>query len=247
MAAGKLNKVIQYLHAVMRWEDTAGMSDGDLVNRFIQHRDEVAFEALVRRHGPMVFGVCRRVLHDDDDAEDAFQATFLVLVRKASTLRSPATVANWLYGVANRTAGEMRRSRTRRRTSEASVMPRTEQVPEQLADCRALLDEELARLPDKYRAAVIVFELEGKSRREAARELGCAEGTVASRLARGRVLLAQRLSRRGIALSIGALATALCRESRSAAVPNALVSATTKAAALVVAGKALSSVVSTRP
>src|SRR5438128_9336569 len=100
MATGELNTVVQYLHTVVREENAARTRDGELLNRFLQQRDETAFETLVRRHGPMVLGVCRRVLQHADDAEDAFQATFLVLVRKASTLRSPGTLANWLYGVA---------------------------------------------------------------------------------------------------------------------------------------------------
>src|SRR5439155_16698479 len=140
------------------------------------------------------------------DAEDAFQATFLVLVRKASTLRTPGTLDNWLYGVAQRTALELRRSGTKRRAKEAKVMPRTESDPQPRIDWQACLDEELARLPDRYRAAVVLCDLEGKTRREAAQALGCAEGSVASRLARGRALLAERLSRRGVGLSAGALA-----------------------------------------
>jgi RNA polymerase sigma factor (sigma-70 family) len=246
MASGELNKVIQYLHDVRREEQSGVLTDGDLLSRFLQHRDEAAFEALVRRHGPLVYGVCRRVLHQEQDAEDAFQATFLVLVRKAPTLRSPGTVANWLYGVANRTALELRRSGTRRRAKEANVMPRTEPVPDPSADWREWLDEELARLPDKYRAVVVLCELEGKTRREAARELGCAEGTVASRLARGRTLLADRLLRRGVSLSAAALAAALARESAKAGVPNGLVSATIRAAGRVLAGQAVATVVSTR-
>jgi RNA polymerase sigma factor (sigma-70 family) len=246
MASGELNKVLRYLHAVGRDEHPGGLTDGDLLNRFTQHRDEAAFEALVRRHGPMVYGVCRRLLHHDQDTEDAFQATFLVLVRKASALRSPGTVANWLYGVAHRTALELRRSGARRRLKEASVMPRTEPVPDPTADWRESLDEELARLPDRYRSVILLCELEGKTRREAAQELGCAEGTVASRLARGRSLLAGRLARRGVGLSAAALAAALAGERATAGVPNGLVSATVRAAGLVVSGQAVATVVSTR-
>jgi hypothetical protein len=98
MAAGQMSRVIKHLRSVMVKQDAAGMTDGDLLKRHVQERDPAAFEALVRRHGPMVMGVCRRVLHNFHDAEDAFQATFLVLVRKASTIRSPGMVANWLYG-----------------------------------------------------------------------------------------------------------------------------------------------------
>jgi RNA polymerase sigma factor (sigma-70 family) len=246
MAAVELNKVLRYLHAVRQEEHPGGLADSDLLNRFTQHRDEAAFEALVRRHGPMVYGVCRRLLRHDQDAEDAFQATFLVLVRKASALRSPGTVANWLYGVANRTALELRRSGARRRVKEANVMARTGPVPDESAEWREFLDEELARLPDKYRSAVVLCELEGKTRREAAQELGCAEGTVASRLARGRSLLAERLARRGVALSATVLAAAFAGDRATAGVPNVLVSATVRAAGLVVTGEAVAAVVSTR-
>jgi RNA polymerase sigma factor (sigma-70 family) len=246
MAAGELKKVLHYLHTAVGEESAGGLTDGDLLNRFVRHRDEAAFEALVRRHGPLVYGVCRRLLGHAQDAEDAFQATFLVLVRRAATLHSPGSVANWLYGVANRTALELRRSGARRRLKEASVMPRTEPVPDLAADWREPLDEELARLPDKYRAVVVLCELEGKTRREAARELGCAEGTVASRLARGRSLLAERLARRGVCLSAAALAAALAGESARACVPNVLVSATVQAAGRVVAGQAVATAVSTR-
>jgi RNA polymerase sigma factor (sigma-70 family) len=246
MASGELRKVVQYLHAVRREEQAGGLTDTDLLNRFTRQRDEAAFEALVRRHGPLVYGVCRRVLRHDQDAEDAFQATFLVLVRKASVLRSPGTLAGWLYGVANRTALELRRSGSRRRAKEASIMPRTDTVPEPPADWREALDEELARLPDKYRAVVILCDLEGKTRRESARELSCAEGTIASRLARGRTLLAERLVRRGVGLSAAAVGAALARERATACVPNVLVSATVRAAGLVVAGQGVATVVSAR-
>ena len=143
---------------------------------FIRQRDENAFEALIERHGPLVLGVCRRVLRQNQDAEDAFQATFLVLVRKAVSLRTPSTFANWLYGVANRTALELKRARARRRAKEALVIPRTQvssEVPPWIFN--AALDEELAELPDKYREAVVLCDLQAKSRREAgAGPGGCA-------------------------------------------------------------------------
>src|SRR5262249_27055342 len=112
MATGQLSKVIQHLRGVN--PDSSGLADGELLNRYVRHRDGAAFEALVRRHGPMVMGVCRRVLRHADDAEDAFQATFLVLARKAASLRSPALIGNWLYGVAYRTALEARKANARR-------------------------------------------------------------------------------------------------------------------------------------
>src|SRR5229473_8244820 len=213
MATAELNKVIGHLRSVLSKQDAAELTDGDLVKRYLQQRDEAAFEALVRRHGPMVMGVCRRVLHTSHDAEDAFQATFLVLVRKASTLRSPGLVANWLHGVAYRTALHARKHSAKRRAKEAKVV-REPQTPEDTwADLRPVLDQELQRLPAKYRAVLVLCDLEGKTRKEAARQIGCPEGTVASRLASARVMLAKRLSRYAPAISGGVLAAMLAQNS----------------------------------
>src|SRR5262249_22697344 len=153
----------------------------------------------------MVLGVCRRILRHEQDAEDAFQATFLVLVRKAASLRSPRTLANWLHGVARRTALEARSSAAKRRAKEAALLPRSVMPDDPWDDLRAVLDQELEQLAEKYRIAVVLCDLEGKTRKEVARQLGWAEGTVASRLARGRGILARRLARRGFA---GALVAA---------------------------------------
>jgi RNA polymerase sigma factor (sigma-70 family) len=186
-------------------------TDPHLLRRFVESGDGAAFEALVRRHGGMVLAVSRRVLRNAADAEDCFQATFLVLVRKARSIRRPECLANWLYGVAYRVANKVRVAAARRRVKEAHVTPRTE-TPNESDDLLAVLDEELIGLPDTYRAAVVLCDLEGKSRKEAAQLLGCAEGTVASRLSRGRQLLACRLARRGFAVTAGALACVLSRE-----------------------------------
>ena len=178
-----------------------GPSDCQLLKRFVKGRDEAAFEALVRRHACLVFSVCRRVLGSIPDAEDAFQATFLVLLRKASSVGRRGSLGNWLYGVAYRTALEARTATARRRRKEAQVVPPAQAQPDETArELLPLLDEELRGLPDKYRAPVVLCELEGKSRKEAARLLGWPEGTVAGRLARARVLLARRLARYGLAL-----------------------------------------------
>src|SRR5262249_14389748 len=159
------------------------------------------------RHAAMVWGVCRRLLHNHHDAEDAFQATFLVLVRKAADVPRQA-VANWLYGVARQTAVRLRApgaKRGRRGTQEAEVAePALEEVHG--AELRGVLDEELGRLPDRYRGVILLCDLEGMTRREAARHLGIPEGSVASRLARARVMLAKQLAQRGVVLSGGALA-----------------------------------------
>jgi RNA polymerase sigma factor (sigma-70 family) len=240
---GPLNKVLGNLRSVLVNQDAAGLGDGDLVNRYVRDKDEAAFAALVRRHGPMVMGVCRRVLHHLHDAEDAFQATFLVLVRKAATLQAPAMIGNWLYGVAYRTALEARKAAAKRRAKEAKVAAPT-QIPEDTwADLRPVLDQELDRLPDKYRAVVVLCDLEGKTRREAARHLGCPEGTVASRLASARTLLAKRLLRHGLSISGGALAAVLSQNA-SASVTTTVVASTTQAAAALAAGQAAAGLIS---
>jgi RNA polymerase sigma factor (sigma-70 family) len=216
-----------------------GLADGQLLARFIDGRDEAAFAALVRRHGPMVLGVCRRVLGHAEDAEDAFQAAFLVLAKKAASVLKREAVASFLYGVAYRTALGARARAARRRATERQVeqMPHPAVAPPEAQDWRPLLDRELSRLPEKYRAAVVLCDLEGKTRREAARQLKLPEGTLSTRLAAARRMLARRLTRAGLTLSGGALAAALA-EGAPAAVPAPWVSATARAAALVAGGQA---------
>jgi RNA polymerase sigma factor (sigma-70 family) len=246
MAAGQMNAMVCCLRRAALPVRGGNLSDGRLLGRFLAAGDEQAFEVLVRRHGPMVLGVCRRILHGFHDAEDAFQATFLVLVRKAATLVGQAALGNWLYGVAYRTAQKARVAAARRRAKEKQ-MARPEALGEtgdQWRELRSLIDQELSRLPDKYRAPVVLCDLEGQSRKEAARRLGCPEGTVSGRLARARVLLAQRLARRGLALSAPALALALASAVASAAVPVPLVGSTVKAAALIAAGPPAAAAVS---
>jgi RNA polymerase sigma factor (sigma-70 family) len=218
-----------------------GMSDGELLDCFIAERDEVAFAALVHRHGAMVFGVCRRVVGHVQDAEDAFQATFLVLARKATTVVPREAVGNWLYGVAYRTALEARTRNAKRRAREMQVhpMPQPTSEPQQLwHDLQPVLDRELSRLPDKYRLPVVLCDLEGRARHDVSQQLDLAEGTLSSRLARGRKLLAGRLARHGFALSAGTLALALAPAAASATAPPALVGSTIEAATLIAAGPA---------
>jgi RNA polymerase sigma factor (sigma-70 family) len=211
-------------------QDTEGQNDGQLLGRFLSRRDEAAFAVLLKRHGPMVLAVCRRILNNTADAEDAFQATFIVLVRRAASLTARAVLGDWLHGVARRTALNARRIAARRRAKEAA-MARPEVQEEKVPNDRlAWLDEELARLPEKYRLPIVLCELEGRTRQEAAQRLQWPEGTVAGRLARGRELLAKRLVRHGLALSAGALP--------AADVPAALASSTIRAATLVAAGQA---------
>jgi RNA polymerase sigma factor (sigma-70 family) len=228
--ATRLNKVLEHLHRVLS-PPGGDLTDGQLLARFVAVRDEASFAALVRRHGPMVLGVCRRFLRHTQDAEDCFQATFLVLARKASVVRREA-VGSWLYAVAYRTSLEARAINARRRARERQVedMPHPEVMPPELQDWRPWLDLELNRLPEKYRVVIVACDLEGQSRKDAARSLGLAEGTISSRLARGRCLLAKRQSRYGLSLSGGALAMALSAGAASAHVSASLVLATAKAA-----------------
>jgi RNA polymerase sigma factor (sigma-70 family) len=225
------------------------MTDGQLLTRFLDRRDEDAFAALVKRHGPMVWSVCRRLLANHHDAEDAFQATFLVLVRKAATVLPRERVANWLYGVAYLTAhrGQVAAAKARRRERQVATMPEPAVVePDLWDDLQPLLDQEVSRLPDPYRVVVVLCDLEGKTRQEAARQLGLPEGTVASRLARARSLLAKRLARHGLGVSGGALAAVLSQKAASASVPSSVVSSTIKAASLLAAGQAAAVLVSVK-
>jgi RNA polymerase sigma factor (sigma-70 family) len=234
-----MNKVLQEIRRAGFLSEGTGASDGQLLEAFITRREELAFEALVRRHGPMVLGVCRRVLGNEHDAEDAFQAAFLVLVRKAAALRCRDLVGNWLYGVAYRTALKAKTLAARRRDRERNA-PRPAPPPEAAdADLLRLLDQELYRLPDKYRAAILLCDLEGRSRREAARLLRIAEGTLSSRLAAARNRLAQRLGRHGPAFSGGALAAVLAQNTAAAGAPAPLVLATVRSATAFTAGQAI--------
>jgi RNA polymerase sigma factor (sigma-70 family) len=241
MATSQTSEVIQHLRRTVLLPHGPGLTDGQLLDDYISRGEEAALEALVRRHGPMVWGVCRRVLRNHHDAEDAFQATFLVLVRKAASIASPELLANWLYGVAHQTALRARATTATRRARERQVTEMPEPAvtdQEFLNDLQPLLDQELSRLPDKYRVAIVLCELEGKTRKEAARQLGVPEGTLAARLARGRVMLAKRLARHGLAVSSGSLAAVLAPNAASASAPTSVVSSTIKAASLFAAGQA---------
>jgi RNA polymerase sigma factor (sigma-70 family) len=236
-----MNKVIQHIRRVARLQAAGERTDGQLLESFVSRREAEALEALVRRHGPMVWGVCRRILRNHHDAEDAFQVTFLVLVRKASTVKPREMVGNWLYGVAHQTALKARATRAKRQMRERQVADMPEPAVKELdlwRDLQPVLDQELSRLPDKYRVAIVLCDLEGKTRKEAARQLGCPEGTLAARLTRGRVMLAKRLAARGLAISGGALAAMLSQQAASAGVPASVAVSTIKAATLLAAGKA---------
>jgi RNA polymerase sigma factor (sigma-70 family) len=234
MPSGWHNKVLARLQ-----QAGEGPTDGQLLARFVASRDEASFATLVRRHGPMVLGVCRRLLGDFHEAEDAFQATFLVLARKAAAIVKRESVGCWLYGVADRTAREasVRSARRRARERPMHELPQPAVAPAEVQDWRPLLDGELNRLPEKYRAAIVLCDLEGSPRREAARLLQLPEGTLSSRLTTGRKLLAKRLARCGVTLSGGALAAAVAPGAAAAGVPVALVRSTAEAAVLVAAGQ----------
>lgn len=205
--------------------------DAEVLARFVRSRDEAAFAELVRRHGPMVRATCRRSLGDTPDADDAFQAVFLVLARKAAALRDRTVLGPWLHTVAVRTARRAKAVAIRRLTRERLVtaMPEPVDLPEEPNDWLPLLDEELQRLPEKYRKPLVLCELQGNSRADAARRLELPEGTLSSRLARGRELLRGRLLRRGAPVTAVGLA-AVFTAGTIAAVPPALVGSTATAA-----------------
>jgi RNA polymerase sigma factor (sigma-70 family) len=224
-------------------DDGDGATDGQLLSQFVARRDEAAFAALVRRHGPMVLGVCRRVLGNAADAEDAFQATFLVVLHKARSLKGRAVLGDYLHGVARRIALKARAAAARRRARERALSGSVGNGVEERNDWLPLLDEELARLPEKYRLPIVLCDLEDRTRREVAALLGWPEGTIAGRLARGRALLAKRLLR-GAQLHSGVLPGALAGVVGQAVLSQGLVRSTMQAAASVAAGKAAPAVVS---
>jgi RNA polymerase sigma factor (sigma-70 family) len=206
--------------------------DPELLERFLRG-DQQAFALVVRRHGPMVLGVCQRVLSHAQDAEDAFQATFLVLVRKADSLSRPELLANWLYGVAYRIARKARANALKRRNFDLEVACMTPPEPRDEAawsELRGLLDEELHHLPDKYRAALVLCDLEGKTHVKAAEILGWPSGSISARLARGREMLRQRLVKRNCALPVGLFAVLLAQHAAAATVSERLLGTTVRAA-----------------
>src|SRR6266498_1737548 len=197
MMTGELSGILRRLRRWAHPGDGGSPTDGELLEHYLERQDQSAFEALLARHGPMVLGVCRRILASAADAEDAFQATFLVLVRKAASVVPRELVGNWLYGVAYRTATSAKAMNARRRVKERSAAKPEACEEAAWTDVRPLLDEELSRLPDKYRIPIVLCDLEGETRREAARQLGWPEGTLSTRLRAGRHLLAKALARRG--------------------------------------------------
>jgi RNA polymerase sigma factor (sigma-70 family) len=233
--------LLRQIHRLFARGTVSGLSEGQLLARFVGDRDESAFEAIVSRHGPMVLGVCWRLLENADDVEDAFQATFLVLVRRAGSLSDRELLANWLYGVALRVATRLRRDRARRRVREQPKDREHVKAPAVDADqgeLRLVLETEIARLPARLRAPIVLCYFDGLTHDQAAERLHCPVGTVRSRMAKGRALLRDRLCRRGYAP-----ASSLCALSQLAgiapAVPPALLNRTIAAAANAAAGRSV--------
>jgi RNA polymerase sigma factor (sigma-70 family) len=226
MSEMRLRGFIRRLQQVVAPSEVGGLADGELLRRWVADRDPAAFEVLLWRHGPMVLGLCQRLLRCEQDAEDVFQSAFLALALKASSIANGEAVAGWLYTVAYRSALQVRAAAARRDTRAPGVLDRLAAPDRGASDLRAELDEEVQRLPAKYRDAFVLCHLEGRTNEEAARLLGRPVGTVVSRLARARQRLRARLGQRGLA-PVVALPT----------VPATLAGATIRAATLVVAGK----------
>ncbi len=236
-----LRRFVRALRQTTDAERGSPDDDAHLLHRFLRDGDANAFELLLWRHGPMVLGVCRRLLRDEHEAEDAFQATFLALLKKGNSIATGAALGGWLYRVAYRAALRLRAAQARRARREqpgADELPCPALGPPGDEDFRSVLDEEVNRLPARHRAAFVLCCLEGKSGAEAARELGCPPGTVSSRLTRAREQLRRRLTRRGLAPSAIALSAALAGESLAASLPVNLVQSTLEAARLFAAGAA---------
>ena len=249
MGRSQLSHLLRQLNRLLDGREADGLNDADLLERFAARRDEAAFEVLVWRHGPMVHGLCRRLLRRAEDADDAFQATFLILVRKARSISKCASLGSWLYKVAYRVALEAR-AREAKHASMSSFdpeLPDGETADEvDRRDLQRVVAEEVDRLPEKYRLPVLLCYLSGKTTEEAAQSLGCPRGTVLSRLAAARRRLHGRLLRRGVAPSAAAVATALEQTGR-AAVPEVLVNLTVKTAAWLTAGEAAGAGVASGP
>ncbi|HEV3117880.1 MAG TPA: sigma-70 family RNA polymerase sigma factor, partial [Gemmataceae bacterium] len=238
MNNGQLNAVLYQISRLTADRKARQQTDRELLERFMALQDQAAFAALVERHGSLVLSVCRRVLPHSHDAEDACQAAFLVLARKAGSIRKRDSLASWLHGVAYRSAMSLRRHLSRHHRREAPLKDiasstRTDELT--WREVLGALDAELERLPETLRAPLVLCYLQGKTRDEAAQELGWKVPTLRGRLERGRRLLRSRLTRRGLALSAALLAPALARQATAAVSPTRVMN-TVKAAILLAAG-----------
>jgi RNA polymerase sigma factor (sigma-70 family) len=251
MAGVSSREVLRDLNTLFHCGAAGQRSDAELLESFVAGRDqaaEAAFAALVDRHGAMVLGVCRRVLGNQEAALDAFQATFLVLARKARAIARREQLASWLHGVARRAALDARARAARHRAREQRLGVKLYTEPTDhtmLNELRTILDDELARLPERHRAPVVLCELEGLSRRDAAARLKISEGTLSSRLARAKARLRERLTKRGFALSAVTLTSILTQDASAVIIPPALADSTIRVATLVAAGSSLTGVAST--
>jgi RNA polymerase sigma factor (sigma-70 family) len=244
MADRHVRKAMEQLRDLVNPAGAGAMTDGQALDRFRHERDELAFEVLLRRHGAMVLRVCRRVLRDPHDAEDAFQATFLLLVRKANSIGRREALAGWLYKVAYRAALRLRRQLAHTATliTDAADEPAPDPA---WRDLRPVLDEEVNRLPEKYRTAVVLCYFEGMAYERAAAELGCPKGTLSIRLTRAREILRCRLARRGITLAAVTLAMLLAHDA-VAGLPTQLVDGTVRAGLLSTTNAAAARLISAR-
>ena len=249
MASRHLGVIVEHLCRLSAQTENKQLSDQQLLDRYVCDRSEAAFQALVGRCGQTVLRVCRRVLSQPEDVEDAFQATFLVLVRKAASLRRSGSLRSWLYGVAYRTAAHAKVDAAKRHAREAQVPARAEAdalAEITLRELLIALDEELFHLPKQYQGPLLLCYLEGKTRDEAAAELGWSLATLGRRLERGRELLRTRLARRGIAFPVALGPLLLLQSGARAEIPMALIASTVKAATRVGVGSSAATVASAR-
>jgi RNA polymerase sigma factor (sigma-70 family) len=242
MSESSLGKVLAHIRRVAAAHAYRDLADSELLERFLQENDDAAFTVVIERHGPMVLGLCRRMLGNLHDAEDVCQATFLVLARKAASIRKSTALSSWLHGVACRAAGQLKRDEARRQCRERGMHAAIAKDPAgevSWREAQTILDEELERLPQRYRAPLILCYLDGKTRDDAARRLRLSTGTLHARLQRGRDLLRQRLTRRGLTFSGALLVAVLSENAARATLAPTLVIATAKAALAIAANQPL--------
>src|SRR6516164_139566 len=244
MATANVSDFLRRLTRGMVAETLAVQSDRQLVEQFLAGRGEAVFEAILRRHGAMVYRVCWRVLQHHQDAEDAFQATFLVLAQRLRTVRKHASLASWLHGVAHRLALRAKAGAATRRRHEAQASVCQPMPPDDVSwgEVRAVLDAELAALPEKWRLPLVLCYLEGRTQDEAAAQIGWSPRTLRRRLEEARTGLGRRLSRRGVAWSAALSAVLLSESGASAALSPGLLDSTIKAASLFAAGQTAAAV-----